>query len=180
MWSCGVWLYTVVVGAYSHGDAPDYRKPVRYPNWVQPTPELDDLIRRLLTVDNTKRATIEDIKTHPWFRKDFPDRAFQKNNPRKVADSNEVCVRVVGCVWWWCALWCGGVCLATVTMCKTQQQQQQQQPHARTYTIVFSPHSSHLFPQETEQLDALLRAASRRSSTGPGHHRRESSTSSYM
>lgn len=85
-----MWLYTVVVGAYSHGDAPDYRRPVRYPPYVQPSPELDNLIRRLLTVNIEQRATIEDVKTHPWFRKDLPDRAFYNNNPRKVPDSTEV------------------------------------------------------------------------------------------
>lgn len=137
MWSCGVWLYTVVVGAYSHGDAPDYRRPVRFPPQVQPSPELDDLIRRLLTVNPEQRATVEDVKTHPWFRKDLPDKAFQNNHPRRVPDSSEVC---------WCRF--RGAVVSILAL------------------------------QETEQLDALLRAASRRSSTGPGHHRRESSSNS--
>ncbi|KAI9322123.1 kinase-like domain-containing protein, partial [Dichotomocladium elegans] len=75
IWSCGVILYTMVCGHTPfQDDAADdtgrrlYQRiraaPLIFPTFV--SRELQDLIRRMLVVNPSRRCTIEDVVQHPW------------------------------------------------------------------------------------------------------------------
>ena len=73
IWSCGVVLYAVICGRLPFEDtntaelykkilAGDYKVPKFLSKPAQ------DFIRKVLEVDPEKRAKIDDIASHPWFR----------------------------------------------------------------------------------------------------------------
>ena len=87
MWSAGVSLYAMVVGTVPFKAAQitklhELIKAAKYNFNFQPgslnkatqdgsskySPELRDLIARLLTVDPTKRLSAEEALRHPWLR----------------------------------------------------------------------------------------------------------------
>jgi serine/threonine-protein kinase HSL1, negative regulator of Swe1 kinase len=77
MWSCGVVLYALMTGRLPFDDNhvrklfSKIKKGVfEIPSYVNPS--CADLIKRLLTVDPEKRATIEETINHPWFRSRNP------------------------------------------------------------------------------------------------------------
>lgn len=83
VWSCGVTLYVMLVGAYPFEDPEnpkDYRKTilrvinVQYsiPENVQISPECRHLISRIFVAEPVERITIPEIKSHPWFLKNLP------------------------------------------------------------------------------------------------------------
>ncbi|KAF8020255.1 hypothetical protein BT93_G0839 [Corymbia citriodora subsp. variegata] len=83
VWSCGVTLYVMLVGAYPFEDPEkpkDFRKTilrvinVQYsiPESVQISLECRHLISRIFVADPAERITIPDIKSHPWFLKNLP------------------------------------------------------------------------------------------------------------
>lgn len=51
----------------------------QFPPNVDPSPELQDLLGRILTSDPAKRITIAEIFEHPWFRKDLPPGVREMN-----------------------------------------------------------------------------------------------------
>mmetsp|Transcript_5373 Transcript_5373/g.11093 ORF Transcript_5373/g.11093 Transcript_5373/m.11093 type:complete len:483 (+) Transcript_5373:1047-2495(+) len=76
-WSIGVILYVFLAGFLPFDEptmAALFRKIQRadftYPSWF--TPEVKDLLGKILVVDHTKRWTIRQIMQHPWWRKDGP------------------------------------------------------------------------------------------------------------
>ncbi|KAM3283131.1 hypothetical protein P3S67_026776 [Capsicum chacoense] len=83
VWSCGVTLYVMLVGAYPFEDPEDprnFRKTltriltVQYsiPYYVRVSKECKHLLSQIFVADPKKRITIEEIKKHPWFLKDLP------------------------------------------------------------------------------------------------------------
>ena len=74
LWSCGVILFAMVSGFLPFEDPNTsqlYKKILNCeyesPNWVSDSTK--DLISKILNVDPEKRFGIEQIRTHPWYRK---------------------------------------------------------------------------------------------------------------
>ena len=57
----------------------------RFPDKPEVSPELKDLIRRILVADPQRRANIPDIIAHPWFSKGLP-RGVLDMNDKLVAE----------------------------------------------------------------------------------------------
>ncbi|KAH0989199.1 hypothetical protein GBA52_000682 [Prunus armeniaca] len=83
VWSCGVTLYVMIVGAYPFEDPQDprnFRKTigrilsVQYsiPDNVRVSIECRHLLSHIFVADPKKRITIPEIKSHPWFVKNLP------------------------------------------------------------------------------------------------------------
>ncbi|KAA8546778.1 hypothetical protein F0562_003207 [Nyssa sinensis] len=83
VWSCGVTLYVMLVGAYPFEDPDDpknFRKTitrilnVQYsiPDYVRVSMECRHLLSGIFVANPEKRTTIPEIKKHPWFLKNLP------------------------------------------------------------------------------------------------------------
>ncbi|KAI3506512.1 hypothetical protein L1887_28873 [Cichorium endivia] len=83
VWSCGVTLYVMLVGAYPFEDPDDprnFRKTltrilgVQYsiPDYVRVSMDCRHLLSRIFVDSPEKRITIAEIKKHPWFVKNIP------------------------------------------------------------------------------------------------------------
>ncbi|KAL2893730.1 Serine/threonine-protein kinase SAPK2 [Bienertia sinuspersici] len=83
VWSCGVTLYVMLVGAYPFEDPTDpknFKKALirilsaQYviPDSVLISPECRHLLSRIFVANPEKRITIPEIKNHPWFLKNLP------------------------------------------------------------------------------------------------------------
>ncbi|XP_073059860.1 serine/threonine-protein kinase SRK2I-like [Primulina eburnea] len=83
VWSCGVTLYVMLVGAYPFGDyreSKDFHETIErilnvqysFPDHVNVSGECQDLISRILVRDPAQRITMADIKKHAWFLKNLP------------------------------------------------------------------------------------------------------------
>ncbi|XP_019704943.1 serine/threonine-protein kinase SAPK2 isoform X1 [Elaeis guineensis] len=83
VWSCGVTLYVMLVGAYPFEDPDDprnFRKTigrilsVQYsiPDYVRVSMECRHLLSRIFVANPEQRITIPEIKNHPWFLKNLP------------------------------------------------------------------------------------------------------------
>nr|KAJ0199815.1 hypothetical protein LSAT_V11C600337600 [Lactuca sativa] len=83
VWSCGVTLYVMLVGAYPFGDPDDPRNfrttvcrilSVQYaiPDTVEISLECKHLLYRIFVANPEKRITIPEIQMHPWFLKNLP------------------------------------------------------------------------------------------------------------
>ncbi|XP_065875141.1 serine/threonine-protein kinase SRK2I isoform X1 [Euphorbia lathyris] len=83
VWSCGVTLYVMLVGAYPFedpDDAKDFRKTIQrilnvqysIPDIVQISPECRNLISRIFVFDPAARISIPEIKNHEWFLRNLP------------------------------------------------------------------------------------------------------------
>ncbi|KOM32517.1 hypothetical protein LR48_Vigan01g207300 [Vigna angularis] len=83
VWSCGVTLYVMLVGAYPFEDPEDprnFRKTigriigVQYsiPDYVRVSSECRNLLSSIFVADPAKRITIPEIKQNPWFLKNLP------------------------------------------------------------------------------------------------------------
>ncbi|XP_022933618.1 serine/threonine-protein kinase SAPK3-like [Cucurbita moschata] len=83
VWSCGVTLYVMLVGAYPFEDPEDprdFRKTisrilsVQYsiPDYVRVSMECRNLLSRIFVANPAKRITIQEIKHLPWFFKNLP------------------------------------------------------------------------------------------------------------
>ncbi|KAL4457282.1 hypothetical protein ABPG75_012147 [Micractinium tetrahymenae] len=79
VWSCGVALYTMLVGAYPFQDPTDpssCRKTVQriltvqytIPPHVELTEGCVDLLRRIFVPDPAQRIGLAEVQQHPWFR----------------------------------------------------------------------------------------------------------------
>ncbi|KAH7861820.1 hypothetical protein Vadar_031318 [Vaccinium darrowii] len=83
VWSCGVTLYVMLVGAYPFEDPDDPRNfkktitrilSVQYsiPDYVRVSVDSRHLLSRIFVANPEKRITIPEIKKHPWFLKNLP------------------------------------------------------------------------------------------------------------
>nr|XP_010911872.1 serine/threonine-protein kinase SAPK7 [Elaeis guineensis] len=83
VWSCGVTLYVMLVGAYPFEDQNDPRNlrktiqkvmQVQYkiPEYVHISRDCRQLISRLFVANPARRITIKEIKNHPWFLRNLP------------------------------------------------------------------------------------------------------------
>ncbi|KAK7823355.1 serine/threonine-protein kinase sapk3 [Quercus suber] len=83
VWSCGVTLYVMLVGAYPFEDPEDprnFRKTigrimsVQYsiPDYVRVSADCRQLLSRIFVANPAKRITLPEIKRHPWFMKNLP------------------------------------------------------------------------------------------------------------
>ncbi|CAL1371854.1 unnamed protein product [Linum trigynum] len=83
VWSCGVTLYVMLVGAYPFEDQNDPKNfcktiqkimVVHYkiPDYVHISKECRHLLSRIFVANPLKRIPIKDIKNHPWFLKNLP------------------------------------------------------------------------------------------------------------
>ncbi|KAI3973709.1 hypothetical protein MKX01_031129 [Papaver californicum] len=83
VWSAGVTLYVMLVGAYPFEDPEDPRNfkktigrimSVTYtiPDYVRVSAECRHLLSQIFYANPSKRITIPEIKRHPWFLKNLP------------------------------------------------------------------------------------------------------------
>ncbi|CAI9109527.1 OLC1v1009363C2 [Oldenlandia corymbosa var. corymbosa] len=102
VWSCGVTLYVMLVGAYPFEDPDDPRNfkktitkilSVQYsiPDYVRVSKECIHLLSRIFVADPEKRIAIPEIKKHPWFLKTLPPQfleAEEEVSGRTVENGN--------------------------------------------------------------------------------------------
>ncbi|XP_023007503.1 serine/threonine-protein kinase SRK2E-like isoform X1 [Cucurbita maxima] len=83
VWSCGVTLYVMLVGAYPFEDPEDpknFRKTIQrilnvqysIPDYVHISPDCRHLMSKIFVVDPAKRISIPEIRNHEWFSKNLP------------------------------------------------------------------------------------------------------------
>lgn len=83
VWSCGVTLYVMLVGAYPFEDPDDpknFRKTIgrivsvqyKIPDHVHISQDCKQLLSRIFVPNPIKRISISEIKKHPWFLKNLP------------------------------------------------------------------------------------------------------------
>lgn len=91
VWSCGVTLYVMLVGAYPFEDSQDprnFRKTIQrimavhysVPQSLGLSPECLDLLARIFVAKPSQRIRIAAIKRHPWYLKNLP-RELAGNGP---------------------------------------------------------------------------------------------------
>ncbi|KAL5982270.1 Serine/threonine-protein kinase sapk2 [Asimina triloba] len=99
VWSCGVTLYVMLVGAYPFEDPDDprnFRKTlgrilsVRYsiPDYVRVSMECRHLLSRIFVANPEKRITIPEIKTHPWFLRNLPIELMEEGTNVQNTDAD--------------------------------------------------------------------------------------------
>lgn len=90
VWSCGVTLYVMLVGAYPFEDPVEpknFRKTIQrilnvqysIPDYVHISIECRHLISRIFVADPAKRITMDEIKSHKWFLKNLPADLINEN-----------------------------------------------------------------------------------------------------
>nr|ATO58463.1 serine/threonine-protein kinase [Hevea brasiliensis] len=83
VWSCGVTLYVMLVGAYPFEDQEDpknFRKTInrimavqyKIPDYVHISQDCRHLLSRIFVANPSRRITIKEIKSHQWFLKNLP------------------------------------------------------------------------------------------------------------
>ncbi|XP_074566349.1 serine/threonine-protein kinase SAPK10 [Curcuma longa] len=83
VWSCGVTLYVMLVGAYPFEDPEEpknFRKTIQrilsvqysIPDYIHISPECHHLISRIFVANPAARITIPEIRNHKWFLKNLP------------------------------------------------------------------------------------------------------------
>lgn len=76
IWAVGILIYEFLVGKppFEAEEANETHKrimkaEVKYPSDLELSPEVKDLISRLLVVDPTKRIPLSQVLEHPWIKK---------------------------------------------------------------------------------------------------------------
>ncbi|XP_009776430.1 serine/threonine-protein kinase SAPK3 [Nicotiana tabacum] len=83
VWSCGVTLYVMLVGAYPFEDPEDprnFRKTIgrimsaqfSIPDYIRISADCKNLLSRIFVANPSMRITIPEIKKHSWFLKNLP------------------------------------------------------------------------------------------------------------
>ncbi|MED6157845.1 Serine/threonine-protein kinase srk2a [Stylosanthes scabra] len=98
VWSCGVTLYVMLVGAYPFEDPEDPRDfiktigrimSVQYsiPDYVRLSSECRHLLTRIFVANPAKRITMPEIKKHAWFLKNLPREIIEAD--RRINEERE-------------------------------------------------------------------------------------------
>ncbi|CAN4110688.1 unnamed protein product [Withania somnifera] len=114
VWSCGVTLYVMLVGAYPFEDQEDpknFRKTIqrimavqyKIPDYVHISQDCRHLLSRIFVANPGRRITIKEIKLHPWFLKNLPRELtepaqaayYRKENPTFSLQSVEEIMKIV-------------------------------------------------------------------------------------
>ncbi|KAG7588092.1 Protein kinase domain [Arabidopsis suecica] len=114
VWSCGVTLYVMLVGAYPFEDQEDpknFKKTIqrimavkyKIPDYVHISQDCKHLLSRIFVANSNKRIKIAEIKKHPWFLKNLPRELtetaqaayFSKENPTFSLQSVEEIMKIV-------------------------------------------------------------------------------------
>ncbi|KAL6007675.1 Serine/threonine-protein kinase sapk7 [Asimina triloba] len=114
VWSCGVTLYVMLVGAYPFEDQEDpknFRKTIgrimavqyKIPDYVHISQDCRQLLARIFVANPAKRISIKEIKSHPWFLKNLPRELteahqaiyYQRDNPSFSLQSVEEIMKIV-------------------------------------------------------------------------------------
>ncbi|XP_073277248.1 LOW QUALITY PROTEIN: serine/threonine-protein kinase SAPK1-like [Primulina huaijiensis] len=104
VWSCGVTLYVMLVGAYPFEDADDPRNfkktinrilSVHYsiPDYVRISKECKHLLSRIFVADPEKRITIGEIKKHPWSIKNLPIELMEEDE--SACNGDDCCTQSI-------------------------------------------------------------------------------------
>lgn len=115
VWSCGVTLYVMLVGAYPFEDPDDpknFRKTIgrimavqyKIPEYVHISQDCKQLLSRIFVANSSRRITIKEIKNHPWFLKNLPRELtestqanyYQRDNLSFSLQSVEEIMKIVG------------------------------------------------------------------------------------
>ncbi|KAI6691718.1 hypothetical protein NL676_019428 [Syzygium grande] len=115
VWSCGVTLYVMLVGAYPFEDQQDpknFRKTIqrimavqyKIPDYVHVSQDCKHLLSHIFVANPTRRTTIKEIKNHPWFLKNLPSELtetaqaayYQRDNQSYSLQSVEEIMKIVG------------------------------------------------------------------------------------
>ncbi|GBF96775.1 hypothetical protein Rsub_09631 [Raphidocelis subcapitata] len=83
VWSCGVTLYVMLVGAYpfeDHTDPRNFSKTIKrimavkysIPPQLRISVECQDLLARIFVANPAQRITLPEVRQHPWFLKNLP------------------------------------------------------------------------------------------------------------
>nr|WNV33357.1 protein kinase [Betula platyphylla] len=114
VWSCGVTLYVMLVGAYPFEDPQDpknFRKTIsrimavqyKIPDYVHISQDCKHLLSRIFVANPLKRIKIKEIKSHPWFLKNLPRELteaaqaiyYERENPSFSLQSVEDIMQIV-------------------------------------------------------------------------------------
>ncbi|KAI9082473.1 hypothetical protein K1719_035616 [Acacia pycnantha] len=114
VWSCGVTLYVMLVGAYPFEDPEDpknFRKTInrimsvqyKFPEYVHISQDCKHLLSRIFVENPAKRISMKEIKSHPWFLKNLPRELtetaqtvyYKKENPTFSLQSAEDIMKIV-------------------------------------------------------------------------------------
>lgn len=93
IWSCGVMLFVMLCGRYPFEVKPSQSRATEivmmldkmvtsrfsWPRSTQVSPELKDLLTRLLKPDPNQRITMPEVMAHPWFTVNLPPDAPRMN-----------------------------------------------------------------------------------------------------
>ncbi|KAF6139386.1 hypothetical protein GIB67_026228 [Kingdonia uniflora] len=115
VWSCGVTLYVMLVGAYPFEDQEDpknFRKTIgrimavqyKIPDYVHVSQDCKQLLARIFVANSSRRISIKEIKNHPWFLKNLPRELtesaqsiyYQRDNPSFSLQSVDDIMKIVG------------------------------------------------------------------------------------
>eukprot|EP00262_Sarcandra_glabra_P022179 TRINITY_DN9712_c0_g4_i1.p1 TRINITY_DN9712_c0_g4~~TRINITY_DN9712_c0_g4_i1.p1 ORF type:complete len:356 (-),score=46.55 TRINITY_DN9712_c0_g4_i1:403-1470(-) len=116
VWSCGVTLYVMLVGAYPFEDQEDpknFRKTInrimavqyKIPDYVHISQDCKQLLSRIFVANPAKRITLKEIKSHAWFLKNLPRELTEaaqviyynkRENPTYSVQSIEDIMKIVG------------------------------------------------------------------------------------
>ncbi|CAN4115324.1 unnamed protein product [Withania somnifera] len=114
VWSCGVTLYVMLVGAYPFEDLDDpknFRKTIsrimgvqyKIPDYVHISHDCKHLLSRIFVASPARRITLKEIKNHPWFLKSLPKELtesaqaayYKRDNPTFSLQSIEEIMKIV-------------------------------------------------------------------------------------
>uniref|UniRef100_A0A0A0KYK0 non-specific serine/threonine protein kinase n=1 Tax=Cucumis sativus TaxID=3659 RepID=A0A0A0KYK0_CUCSA len=115
VWSCGVTLYVMLVGAYPFEDQEDpknFRKTIqrimavqyKIPDYVHISQDCRHLLSRIFVPNPSRRITLMEIKNHPWFLKNLPRELtesaqaayYKRDNPSFSLQGVDEIMKIVG------------------------------------------------------------------------------------
>ncbi|KAK1301174.1 Serine/threonine-protein kinase SAPK10 [Acorus calamus] len=97
VWSCGVTLYVMLVGAYPFEDPEEpknFKKTIQrilsvqysIPDYVHISAECQHLISRIFVGNPATRISIPEIRNHEWFLKNLPSDLMEENSQYEEPD----------------------------------------------------------------------------------------------